>query len=316
MADELTIPFTLRRDQNGLRLVYNLGNELGDCPWACTFCNVGRSLKVTADWNIAEFDRQHAIHRGDIDGPYHPLIYNQGNVTNDLEFSFRSLNHVLTVLSADPLVTFVSLNSRERHAGPKFLQALVERQLPFPIHFILGVESFSSRAVTMLGKDTQGELARFIEKLKAFNDPRRFRQPPLGYNFGLDANLILLPDLYIEAGETRSSGQTKISEGFSSEVAQVLACMDESVPVEINIHPYHKVETLPFDDFDQSQLLTVVPRLQSLVEAYNEEHPARKTHIFVGVEGAGFEGLYPTGNDHILKDRIEEFNRSGRCGWT
>ena len=109
--------FTVRRDHNGLRLVYNLGNELGPCPNNCTFCNVGHSIRVSSEANIQEFDRFHQQFLEVIDGPYHPLIYNQGNVTNEAEFSKQTLDHVLGVLSGDPRIRFVSMNSRERMAS-------------------------------------------------------------------------------------------------------------------------------------------------------------------------------------------------------
>ena len=305
-------PFSLRSDHNGIRPVYNLGNELGDCPWKCTFCSVGRSPRVTSEWNIAEFERQHEQFLQTIDGEYHPLIYNQGNVTNPSEFSRDTLKHILGVFSLDERVKFVSLNSRERHATPNLLEVLAAFDLPFPIHFILGVESFSPRAPRIFGKDTSGELQRYVDKLRPFNERRRGTAP---YVFGLDANLVLLPEMYLEDEQTREGNEDAITWGFCTEVSELLARISPSVPVEINLHPYHRVDTLPYQDLQLDSFIDVLPSLQKIVETHNANHPEQATHLFVGVEGSGFDSGVQMQQVKTWRAIIDNFNLTGRLSY-
>ncbi len=307
--------FTLRRDQNGLRPVYNLGNELGDCPYHCTFCGVGRSPKVTPEWNIAEFDRQHAAIQSEIDGPYHPLIYNQGNVTSPAEFSRRTLDHILRAFEPDPRVIFISLNSRERLTTNELLDSLAGRGFRFPIHFILGVESLSANAPKILGKDTRGELERFISKLARYNRAADRRQPLAGYTFGLDASIVFLPELYLQEGQSREGRGAEIAGGLLCEVKQLLTLFHPTVPVEINLHPYYEVASLPWKPADLESFMLVLPLLQVEVNRHNASTPGHPTHLFVGIEGTGYEGGAEAAALARWKTFIESFNQSGRCPW-
>lgn len=304
--------FTLRSDRNGLRAVYNLGNELGDCPYRCTFCSVGRSPRVTSRWNIEEFERQHAGLLGLINAPYHALVYNQGNVTNPAEFSVATLEHILETLAGDPRVTFVSLNSRERNATSELLSRLASRRLPFPVHFIFGVESLSPRGATLLGKDTSGELERFVAKLRDYNLRTRSPQPEAGYTFGLDANLVLLPELHLDAGASREGNETRIAAGFEAELQSLLSAIDPVVPVEINLHPYHAVETLPFRDLDLGFIVEHLPRLAELVDLHNATRGGKQTHLFIGIEGDGLDSPLQIEQAARWKAIVDQFNETGR----
>lgn len=309
VPERLRTQFSIRSDHNGLRVVYNLGNELGDCPFGCTFCSVGQSPQVTTAWNLEEFERQHEQYTKIVDGIYHPLIYNQGNVTNPPEFSRSTLLHILQVFARDSRVAFVSLNSRACHATRRLLEQILALELPYPVHFIFGVESTSPRAAAIFGKDTSGELGKFFEKLAPYNDPDRYRQPPLGYNFGLDLNLVFLPELYLELGEPRPGNEQKVVHGMHQELLRLLAALDSRVPAEINLHPYHRVEALKYGDLDLALFIEQLPAFQTAVDEHNRSHSGRPTHLFVGVEGSGFDSVTQRELVAEWKSKIDRFNR-------
>lgn len=315
MENEDSEYFPIRKDHHGLRVVYNLGNELGDCPFRCTFCNVGRSPKTSSEANIAEFDRLHARFQPFIKAPYHPLIYNQGNATSEVEFSRPTLNHVLSTFSHDPRVRFISLNSRERSTSPAILEELAQQNLPFPVHFILGIESVSPRAKTLLGKDTKGEMERFLAKLAPYNSKDQNCDQTKAYTFGIDANLVFLPEFYLDEGEGRAGNEEKIASGFLDELENLLSLIDGSVPVEINLHPYSRVETLPFPSCDLDFFMAVLPRLQQAVRKHNGDHTTRATHIFVGIEGEGYIEEAIRVQKEKWESRIDSFNYTGECDW-
>lgn len=302
--------FSLRRDRNGLRPVYSLNDEGAHCPYRCEFCTVWQTPLVTPEENRREFDRQHANYLSVIDGPYHPLIYNQGNVTNPAEFSTATLEHIFRAFDGDERVVFVSLNSRQRFVTERFLESLLRLDLTFPIRFIFGLESFSSRAKDLFGKDTRGELERFINLLRPFN---RRPRPHLraGYEFGLDVNLVFLPEMYLSDGTDRVGHDTEVAAGMRWELRQLLAATDPLVPVEINLHPYYRVNGLPFADMDLDLFMRELPSLESMVEEHNQAHPERSTHLFVGVEGAGYESKMQKAHLFRWKETIEAYNATG-----
>ena len=302
--------FSLRRDRNGLRPVYNLGNEGGACPNGCKFCNVGRSPKVSAENNLREFDKQHESFLRLIDGPYHPLIYNQGNVTNKREFSRVTLEHVLNAFQGDSRVVFLSLNSRQRYVTSKFLEFIFRSNLSYPIHFILGVESFSPRANDLFGKNTSGELERFIEIIRPVNQ-QSHRHPGVDYKLGLDVNIVFLPEMYLSNGMKRADNKTIISDGIRWELRQLLKRIDPFVPVEINLHPFYRVKNLPYEDMGLELLIEEIPALQAMVAEHNKTNSGRDTHLFVGVEGNGYEHSFYKKQLIEWKRAIKNFNFTG-----
>lgn len=302
--------FSLRKDQNGWRPVFFLGNEQGNCPFNCRFCVVGKSAKVSSEENISRFDKQYASYLKAVNGPYHPVVYNKGNATNPAEFSRTTLDHVLTAFSNDKRVAFVSLNSREKAATTEMLDNLNEKNLPYPIHFIVGIESFSKKTPVILGKNTVGELDRFVEKLKPYNRP----SPSRKYTFGLDVNLLFLPQFYLDDEDETEGNYAKIKAGIEYDVREVLRRSNPSVPIEINLHPFYRVETLSFQDADLGAFMKILPNLQKEVEHHNAEH-GTATHLFVGVEGSGYENKRQARQVQIWKPFIDEFNSTGRIAW-
>lgn len=275
--------FPLRRDRKGVRVVYRLGNEWGPCPFACAFCGVGNSPRVTPEDNRARFDRIFADYAPQIKEPYHAAIFNEGNVTNPREFSRKTLQHVLQTFAADPNVQYVSLNSRESTATVSELNFLRNLGLPFPIHFIFGLETLSDRGRRLLGKDNEGELERFLVKLSAINREDASSDVSEIYRFGLDINLIFLPEVFLDVGQERHDYEAQIRCGFLDEIRTLLSRLDPAVPCQINIHPYYAVPSLPFRDADLIQLLRILPDLRDAVDEHNVKNSRPRVDIFVGV---------------------------------
>ena len=307
--------FSIRRDQNGLRPVYNLGNELGDCPQNCAFCGVGKSPQVTSEENIENFERIYADFRKIIQGPYHPVVYNQGNCTNPKEFSWKTLNHILKRFHGDPNVVYLSINSRESYATVTVLERLAVLRLSYPVHFVFGIESFSPRTYELLGKNTVAEMERFNAKLRSVNSRYASAQPLRGYTFGLDVNLVFLPELYLKPGESKTGNEATIQSSWVGEFRCLLATIDPIVPTEINLHPYYSVAAIPYEDADLSLFMQTLPELQRVLEVQVSNSCARPPHIFVGVEGTGYE----SSNYRRMLGRwgptITEFNHTGKITW-
>ncbi len=310
------VVFPLRVDRNGYRPVYKLGNEGGNCSFGCKFCGVGKAPRVTSAQNIALFDLLHARYLPEIAGPYHPAIFNRGNVTDPKAFSPATLNHILGVFEKDARVQYVSLNSREVTATAEVLDALAVRRLPFPVHFIFGQESFNASALRVLGKNNQGEMERFVEKLKRYNQQHESGDGGKRYLFGLDVNLVFLPEVYLEAGESRNGCESKIAQGLADDLRKLLGHTDPLVPVQVNIHPYYEVESLPYKRADLFMLLRILPTLRQIVEEHNRKLGVWQTHLFVGVvllsSGADRKAdLEQANRVLLLQTAIDRFNRTG-----
>jgi hypothetical protein len=311
------VVFPLRRDRNGWRAVYKLGNELGSCPFQCRFCGVRRSPRVTSDENVSLFNQFHAQYLATIDGPYHAAIFNRGNVTSAAEFSPNTLSHVLETFARDDRVTYVSLNARESTATAECLDSLAARELPFPIRFIFGQESFANKAWLLLGKDTRGELERFIAKLRPYNEATASQRVIRRYEFGMNVNLVFLPELYLKPGESRDGNEARIAAGIADDLRQLLARSDPLVPMEVNIHPYYPVESLPYEKADLFMLLRILPSLQRLVEDHNRYPDSCQTHLFVGVvfiasEGAPDDRAGAMPEVQRMRRQFDVFNATGR----
>ena len=300
--------FNIRIDRNGLRPVYNLGNELGNCPFQCAFCGVGNSPQVTEEENIKNFDILYGEFSNRLQGRYHPVIYNQGNCTNPREFSWKTLRHILNRFRDDPDVAYVSINSRECYVSTQLLENLVSLELTYPVHFILGIESFSPRTLELLGKDTGNELQRLNEKLKPFNLQPVSEQGTKAYTFGLDVNLVFLPELYLGQGECRDGNESAIKSGWINEIQYLLNAIDPLVPVEINLHPYYRVKELPYESADLDIFMNALPEINRIVEAADFNH---SPHIFLGVEGSGYDSHAYQQTLARWTPVIDEFNRTG-----
>jgi len=305
------LQFTLRQDQSGFRPVFPLGNAAGRCPYGCRFCSVKNSAKVTLEDSIRRFEELCEAYAPLLTGPYHPVIYNQGNVTNPQEFPRALLDHVLDRFNGNGWVQYVSLNSREREASDEVLQSLTDKDLSYPIHFIFGQESFSPRTFTIFGKDTRGELARFVHKLRPYNKAFAGRLSGKDYVFGLDVNLVFLPALYVEDDAPTANQAVASREGLKHDLGRLLAHVDLEVPFEVNIHPYHRVRALPYGDADLGLLMSIVPDLQQLLTAHNAGRQGCPCHLFLGVEGIGYDSAKQRAQIHKWKPVIDQFNRSG-----
>ena len=108
------------------------------------------------------------------------------------------------------------------------------------------------------------------------------------YVYGLDVGLVFLPELYLAVGESRAGKERRILRGIEDDVVRVLQCTQHMTPLEINVHPYHRVDALPYDDADLGVLLDAMPKLQAHVDDYNDSGDGWVTHLFIGVEGLGY----------------------------
>ena len=102
--------------------------------------------------------------------------------------------------------------------------------------------------------------------------------------------------------------------GIEYDVREVLRRSDPSIPIEINLHPFYRVETLPFQDADLGEFMKILPGLQKEVERHNADH-GTATHLFIGVEGSGYENERQAKQVQIWKPFIDEFNSTGEIYW-
>ena len=308
--DPVETLFSLRSDQLGFRPVFMLGNTYGRCSYDCRFCGAKAHESVTPAESARRFRFLWNKYEPLLGGPYHPVIYNEGNVTNPVEFPRELLDEILEFFRNDPRVRYVSLNSREHDATGTLLQQLRERDYPFPIHFIFGLESSSPSAERILGKNADPELTRFVDKLLVYDKPLHAGGKGCLRCFGLDVNLLFLPELYLEEGEPRGHADS-IRRGMERDLARALSAGERGVPVQINIHPYHRVDALPFENADLSDLFNVLPQLQSIVDRHNEKHGQNPVHIFIGIEGKGYTTDYWREQTHRWGELIEVYNTTG-----
>lgn len=295
--------FSVREDHNGLRPIFCIGNELGGCPIGCTFCNMPKDGKpVLSEENIRSFDEQYANFKPILTKKYHPLVYNGGNIANQRECSREVLDHILSEFNKDENVAYVSINSREMFINNDLLDYLSKKELNFPIYFILGIESFSERTEEVLGKKSKGEFDRLVEKLKKYNQDGGRRI------LGVDVNLLFLPELYLDEGEQREGNDLKIKSGLLSDVRKVLSMTDQGVPIEINIHPFNKIETLPYKSVDVEGLLSIIPEIEELLSENNRRGES-SVNLFVGVEGAGYETKEVVDGVERQEEEIRALNR-------
>jgi len=296
----LNTGFPIRKDLYGLRYVFFLGNEGGDCKYRCTFCEIGKSNKVSNEYNITLFENLYKDYSEQTKGEInHPLIYNRGNVTDEKAFSRRTLKHVLEKFNNNSKITNLSINSREKEVTNEFIDFIMQMNLSYPVHFILGQESFSDKTYQIIGKNSQGEYERLVNKLISFNQ-KGFYPDNKTYNFGIDCNLLFLPELYIGASE-RLLSKKEIENGFVNDIKKALEISSENVPLTLNLHPYYKVKSLPYENADIEHFIEILPNITELVKTYNNAAKF-KTSIFIG-----FRGL-KTGNEKIDR-QINAWNK-------
>jgi len=301
-------PFPIRKDSNGLRPVFFLGNEGGNCRYKCTFCDIGKSSPVSSEYNIELFNSLYLRYEENVSGPNHPLIYNRGNITEPFAFSRNTLDHILNTFNSYDFIRFLSINSREKEVTIEFLKYIVTKHLKFPLHFVLGIESFCDNLKKVIGKSTTGELDRLIERLKDFNI---LNPDHLDYQFGIDVGLLFLPELYFGGTLNRREAYSDIKIGFLADIKRILELADDITPIEINVHPYYKVEQLPFENADIDQLISYLPDIEQLLSFYNKGKKFN-THVFIGFRPSyDLDGLTNRKIDEWSKI-IESFNTSGK----
>ncbi len=308
--------FPIREDANGARTVFLLGNERdGGCIYVCKGCNVRDFPGNTPEENKDRFLSQFEVIKEELaEGRYHALIYNEGNATHSQEMTPATLDLLLNTFDRDNLVDYVSLNSREELATQDVLDSLAVRNTHYPIHFILGQESFSPRVPEIFGNKSPRSLEKFVTKLAPYNIEHSGSSGK-DYVFGLDVNLLFLPEFYLEKGESREGNEAKIIAGMKNDLRRVLDQTGKDVPIEINIHCYSKWGRVPYASADFSTLLGIVPDLQTMVEQDNRAKGGYQTHIFLG---QFYAERTPEGyvNDQAVQmnQLTADFNKTGKIG--
>lgn len=304
----MPLDFSLRRDRLGLRPVFTLGNLSGCCPFDCTFCDVKATKVTTLDEARKGFWEQWSHYQPQLSGAYHPLIYNGGNVTNPAEFSPALLREILEFFRGDERVQYVSVNSREVYATRTLLDGLSGWRLPFPIHFIFGLETSAEEAKRLLGKRGRGEFRRFVRKLARFNSRG---SSTTAYTFGLDVNLLFLPELCIRESQMGVGKALSGSVGLAQDVENVLRMTEYGPPIQINIHPYCEIDELPLPNAKVVDLMAALPKLQMMLDNHNRGRPILPVYLFVGIEGKGYETLHWQEQARRWEALINDFNATG-----
>jgi hypothetical protein len=88
------------------------------------------------------------------------------------------------------------------------------------------------------------------------------------------------------------------------------------VPLEVNIHPYYMVESLPYRNADLFMLLRALPMLQEIVEEHNRKPGVYRTHLFLGIvffpQSPKKESDFETPEQvEQIQAMVDHFNRVG-----
>ena len=218
--------------------------------------------------------------------------------------------YILDQFNNDTRVTYVSINSRLKYATHKLLRSLMAQNLSYPIHFIFGLETLSPQIANILGKKNSGEFQRFITRLRSYNQANKSKHQG-SYNFGLDVNLVFLPEIYLANNEKRAGNEIKIARGMKEELEQLLSLIDPLVPIEINLHPYYKVQELPYESLDLEFFMQQIPVLQAIIDKHNHLEPEKQTHLFIGMEGGDYSQPAYQARLPRWKEQIDIFNATG-----
>jgi hypothetical protein len=292
--------FKEKIDTDGIRDIITIGNERkGGCPFSCVGCGVHDDVFLTSE-KLNRTYIQTAIdalknkliqnkEKVKMYG-YHLCIYNQGNITNKEELSRENLAFLLKGLSnLNSPPNYISLNSRGVFINQELLNQINSLYLPFRTHFIIGVESLSNRNEAIYGKKNMvQEVENIFLILKDNNQKVGQKQP-----FGIDASFVFLPEFYLEENESRMD-KNKIEQGFVTDISSFInRYSGEGVPIKINLHPYYKIPSLPYEDSCDSfvEFMKGVIKLISDLRRNEKKifSEKEKTTIFIGLQDSGYE---------------------------
>ena len=295
--------FPLRKDRYGYRYVFFLGNEGGNCKYQCRFCEIGKSNAVDSTYNIMLFDYLYNDFKLKLrNETTHPLLYNRGNITDEKSCSRKTLTHILNKFKSDTNIHHLSINSREKEADANFMDYIMNFKLSFPIHFILGQESFSSKTTEIIGKNTVAEFDSLVKKISLYN----YISDSKTYIFGIDVNLLFLPELYI-GNAKRKGNEVDIFAGLHKDIDYAINTSTDSFPLTININPYYKVNTLPYENADIEHFISLLPPISEHIYEINKNRRF-EVSVFVGFRPVKmFDNLH---NKEIVEFEsvIDEFN--------
>ena len=306
--------FPLRRDQYGYRYVFFLGNEGGNCKYQCNFCEIGKSNAVDSAYNIMLFDCLYNDYKLKLHNDItHPLLYNRGNITDEKAFSRKTLTYILNKFKSDTNIHHISINSREKDVDTNFIDYVLGLNLYFPVHFILGQESFSSKTLEIIGKNSVGEFENLVRKIFLYNNSENYKSNSKTYNFGIDVNLLFLPELYID-NVNRKGYEDDIFIGLMKDIDYAINYSTDSFPLTININPYYKVSTLPYESADIEYFLSLLPSISKHIYIINKNRKF-KVSIFIGYRPIKtYDNLYNrkiTEYECVINEFNETLERSG-----
>lgn len=125
-----------------------------------------------------------------------------------------------------------------------------------------------------------------------------------------------MPELYLDERESREKNFQKIKKGVEKDLEQLLNSINYKMPVEINIHPFCHVKSLPYKDANLDMFMKILPRLQEIVDEYNKGCKDYQTHLFIGMEGKGYNRKDHKNQIQKWKKIIEKFNWTGKISFT
>ncbi len=289
-----THQFSSKKDQNGLRYGISLDNE-GGCPFKCPGCGVHENSRIvspaenrkTIAHEIAGLKSKLEEDRIGNSQSYHIIVYNSGNVASPRELSVENLVYLLQQLSTlEQKPVIVTLNTRGVYVTSGLLDTLHSLDLSYRVDFNFGVETLTERGRSIYGKpQIANELAQVFGTLREYNE--RYNS-----TFGLMVNFVYLPEAYLEEGEAREGHVEKVNEEFVMEIGNFLAIhANHYIPLRINLHPFYRVATLPYDDSSLDDFMRAAICINALVDTQNTLITEQTLHVsmFVGVQDRGYE---------------------------
>ncbi len=299
-------------DKRGIRNVIMIPNEReGGCPFKCKGCGVHNEIvivksKENREMTNLQIQRLSEEIKNDKEKylkGHHICFYNNGNLLNPEEFSKDNLYYLLDLVNnLDILPSYISIETRGCFINEKLLNEINKKKLKYDIHFILGVETFIGDQKIYGKKDINKELNQVYSITNKINN----LEDKNTINWGIDANFIFLPEFYTKD----RNNVDKIRNGFIEDVNYFLDCFTgKNTPTKINIHPFYKVDSLPFEsvtkEFDLLfEALTIILELIKQ-KKYDKKI---KPDFFIGINDSGYENSKWKNILEKYDKKIKKFN--------
>lgn len=312
-----TYHFQLSRDAFGIRETISLDNESG-CPFKCTGCGVWKDpIIVSSEENrhtigrenskLKKLRQEHASEYAKHGS--HVIVYNSGNVMNKRELSEENLRYLLTSLNQlEAMPSIVALNTRGLFVTHEVLDQLTSIRLGYRIDFNFGLETRTLRGKAIYGKpNIDGEFTALFSTVRAYNEKN-------DAGFGLMVNFVFLPESYLLAGEARENAKEKIHDGFVSEIKTFMEeYADHGVPLRLNLHPFYRVNGIPFADSNLDDFMSAATDVLHLLAQTNPGISEKRMRVsaFVGVQDNGYSSESWKNQIKFWQTRIDHLNWGG-----